>query len=119
MNWLILRKKVVVAVEKLVARGVAGVWCFIVIQTVWIRRGEHLEKWEYKSSLFVLIFKGFARGLLDSSIMLCPLEMSRGSKGIRIEKTAKISRKLEASAAGEKRNSGGNLKTIWLMHIIW
>ena len=34
MNWLILEKRVVVVVEKLVVRGVAGVWCFIVMQIV-------------------------------------------------------------------------------------
>ena len=65
-----IAKKVVVAVEKPVVRVVAGIWCFIVIQIVWIRQGKHLEKWGYKSFLFVLISKVFAHGLLNSIIML-------------------------------------------------
>ena len=69
MNWLILQKKVVVVVEKPVVRGVAGVWCFIVMQIVQILQEEHLKQRVRASFLFVLILRVFGYGLLNSNLV--------------------------------------------------
>jgi len=49
---------------------------------------------------------------MEQTQTLCPLEMLRNSKGIRIKKRRKLVENLKASTAGEKRNSNRNLRNL-------